>query len=118
MQSCTFLALNLTRTSQSLTRVARSLQSFSRTFSCFKILNSEKNDWQKQMATLTSDLTDAHAMRSASNVEMDGLRRTIQSLQQQLASKVNNFELLSIGIYVSLNLLIKSSIKFWHFLSN
>lgn len=49
--------------------------------------NSDKNDLQKQVAQLSSDLNDAQAMKSATNVEIEGYRRTIQNLQQQLSSK-------------------------------
>lgn len=50
--------------------------------------NLDKNDLQKQVAQLSSDLNDAHAMKNATNVETEGYRRTIQNLQQQLSSKV------------------------------
>ncbi|XP_039272480.2 leucine-rich repeat-containing protein 45-like [Styela clava] len=52
-----------------------------------RLSSTEKGDLQKQVASLSSEVTDAQAMRSATTVETEGLRRTIQSLQQQLASK-------------------------------
>ncbi|CAK8680733.1 unnamed protein product [Clavelina lepadiformis] len=57
-----------------------------------KSLISEKSEIQKNISTMSSDLAAAESSRSSLNIEMEGLRRTLDGVKRQLASKDSEHE--------------------------
>lgn len=53
----------------------------------------EKTELRKQTASLSTDILDMQSTKTGLTVENEGLRRTIQNLQQQITSKVKDQEI-------------------------
>ena len=50
-------------------------------------LQSDKSDSQKQLSTVSAQLVETDASRSALAVEVEGMKRALDGVKRQLASK-------------------------------